>query len=211
MAASAQALKPLLPHGIRSDGSQHFFLRLKSFHAQCCHTTIQKSHCTGTSLLLRPDNMQQSIFLLEEPHAKHSVSQDSEKDWMIRVATSPLNLVDWPRDLIHVGSSGKTSPEFCPVTEDGTLVASSGCFQNSGLGTHTGLWTLNFSESPRTAEESSLSDIVETSGVPRRHYLSEKALRGITRRLETKSKLPEMRELILAVQAIMSHGGMDEE
>lgn len=48
-------------------------------------------------------------------------------------------------------------------------------------------WTLNFGESPRDAEESSLSQILEAT-VPERYYLSPKACGGIIRRAGNRGK-----------------------
>lgn len=50
-----------------------------------------------------------------------------------------------------------------------------------------GYWTLNFGESPRDAEESSLSQILEAT-VPERYYLSPKACGGIIRRAGNRGK-----------------------
>lgn len=74
-------------------------------------------------------------------------------------------------------------------------------FQNSGMGTPTGLLTLNTSEWPKDAVVCSLSDTLETGDVPQRYYLSATACRGILRRAEKRGKeLPErLRQALLAV------------
>ena len=62
-------------------------------------------------------------------------------------------------------------------------------------------WTLNFGESPRDAEESSLSQILEAT-VPERYYLSPKACGGIIRRAGNRGKkLPPILEAALLMQA----------
>ena len=64
-----------------------------------------------------------------------------------------------------------------------------------------GYWTLNFGESPRDAEESSLSQILEAT-VPERYYLSPKACGGIIRRAGNRGKkLPPILEAALLMQA----------
>lgn len=64
-----------------------------------------------------------------------------------------------------------------------------------------GYWTLNFGESPRDAEESSLSQILEAT-VPERYYLSPKACGGIIRRAGNRGKkLPSILEAALLMQA----------
>lgn len=64
-----------------------------------------------------------------------------------------------------------------------------------------GYWTLNFGESPRDAEESSLSQILEAT-VPERYYLSPKACGGIIRRAGNRGKkLPPILEAALLLQA----------
>lgn len=62
-------------------------------------------------------------------------------------------------------------------------------------------WTLNFGESPRDAEESSLSQILEAT-VPERYYLSPNACGGIIRRAGNRGKkLPPILEAALLMQA----------
>ena len=56
----------------------------------------------------------------------------------------------------------------------------------------TELSTLNIGESPKDAEESTLSQILEEN-VPERYYLSAKACEGILRRASKRGKaLPDM-------------------
>lgn len=139
--------------------------------------------------------MDESNFLWGELPVNHSLSQDLEADWQMRVAT-------WPSDSCNLllshgpaGCSGKMSPEFCHLEEDGTLVASSAGWQNSGMGSPTEFLTLNSSEwnhtlgpSLKDAGVCSLSDILETGDVPRRYFLSATACRGILRRAEKRGK-----------------------
>ena len=145
--------------------------------------------------------MQLSIFSSEEPLANHSQSQDYEKDWMTRVATSCLPTVPLLQSIAPSGWFGKTSPASCRVTEGGILEPSSGCWGNSGMGSHTEFLTLNTSEFHSAAAVCSLSDALETGDVPQRYFLSARACAGILRRAEKRGKvLPE--PLALALKAV---------
>lgn len=101
-----------------------------------------------------------------------------------------------PVDLViggtpPVGWFGKMSPVFCQIMEDGTLVPSSGRWQNSGMGGPTESWTLSTSEYPSDAAVCSLSDVLETQIPPQRYWLSAKACTGILRRNAKRGrKLP---------------------
>ena len=151
----------------------------------------------------------QLTFLSEAPPAKVSRSPALEKDWLTLAATSCSRLALWLRDTAPTGSSGRMSPESCHLTEDGILEPSSGCWQNSGMGSPTGFLTLNTSEwaaSPALSRNGggvcSLSDILETGAVPQRFYLSAKACQGILRRASTRGKeLPPMLRQALEHQA----------
>lgn len=72
---------------------------------------------------------------------------------------------------------------------------SSGRWQNSGMGGPTECWTLSTSEWNHTRVPShsdggvcSLSDILETGGVPGKYYLSAEACAGILRRAAKRGK-----------------------
>ena len=132
--------------------------------------------------------MQMSIFFAEEPHANHSALQDSEKDWQTRVATSCLPLVPLLQSIAPAGWYGRTSPASCRATEGGILEPSSGCWGNSGMGSHTEFLTLSTLEFHSAADVCSLSDVLETGDVPQRYFLSATACRGILRRAEKRGK-----------------------
>ena len=160
--------------------------------------------------------MQISMFSSEDHRARASVSQDSERDWMIRVATSCSPMVPLLNDIAPVGWYGRTSPASSPVTEDETLrhfwASSPGSTSSPPpMGGETAGWsqespkptashgeclTLNSSEwtatlapSPSDGGVCSLSDILEATGdVPQRFYLSAKACRGMLRRAEKRGK-----------------------
>ena len=132
--------------------------------------------------------MQMSIFFVEEPHASPSALQDCEKDWQTRVATSCLPLVPLLQSIAPTGWYGRTSPASCRVTEGGILEPSSGCWGNSGMGSHTEFLTLSTLEFHSAADVCSLSDVLETGDVPQRYFLSATACRGILRRAEKRGK-----------------------
>lgn len=143
--------------------------------------------------------MQMSIFCVEELPVNHSVSPDSEKDWMTHVATSCLPLAPLLQSIAPNGWYGRTSPASCRVIEDGILEPSSGCWANSGMGSPTEFWTLSTLEWPSDADVCSLSDVLETGEVPRRFFLSATACRGILRRAEARGKkLPAPLQAALA-------------
>ena len=78
------------------------------------------------------------------------------------------------------------------------MVPSSGRWSNSGMGSPTECWTLNTSESPSVAVESSLSRVLETGELPQRFFLSAKACAGILRRAGKRGEaLPPMLEQAL--------------
>jgi len=138
---------------------------------------------------------QMSMFSSEELPAKASVSLDSERDWMTRVATSSLHILPLLQNIAPASWFTKTSPASCHRTAEGILEPCSGEWQNSGMGSPTKFLTLNTSEWNHTLEPSlsddgvsSLSDILETGDVPQRFYLSAKACAGILRRAESRGK-----------------------
>ncbi len=114
--------------------------------------------------------MSQLTFLLEEPHANRSQSQDLERDWMIRVATSCLPTLPLLHDIGPDGWFGRTSPAYCHQTKDGILEPSLGRWANAGMGSHIEFLTLSISEWPSAAAVCSLSDTLEAGNVPQRFF-----------------------------------------
>lgn len=146
--------------------------------------------------------MQQSMFSSEELPASPSASQDCERDWMIRVATSCSPILRLLTAIAPAGWYGRTSPVFCPPGEDGTLEPCWEGWQNSGMGSPTEFLTLSSSDWPSDASVCSLSDILETGDHLRRYFLSAKACAGILRRAEKRNKeLPERLRAALAAVA----------
>src|SRR5690606_15172487 len=154
--------------------------------------------------------MQLSIFSSAELPASRSASQDSERAWMTRVATSRLPILPLLNAIAPAGWSGRTSPASCRATEDGILEPSSGAWGNSGMGGPTECLTLNTSEWPSDAAVCSLSDILETGELPQRYFLSATACRGILRRAEKRGKeLPPM--LRRALQQVVAESSAPEK
>ena len=131
---------------------------------------------------------QLSIFSSEELPASRSVSPDSERDWLIRVATSRLRILPLLTSIGPSGWSGRTCPASCHRETDGTLEPSSEGWQNSGMGGPTGCLTLSTSEWPSAAAVCSLSQVLEVGNVPPRFYLTPKACAGILRRAAKRGK-----------------------
>ena len=141
---------------------------------------------------------------------KPSPSQDSGQGLPTLAVASRWSSSSWSAHFAQSGWSGKTSPVSCRRTEDGRLEPSSGHWLKAGMGGPTESWTLNMSEWTDTlvpclsdAGVSSLSDVLEeTSAVPRRFYLSQRAREGILRRAENRGKaLPPM--LVAALSGSM--------
>ena len=142
--------------------------------------------------------MQISMFSSEELPAKASVSPDSERDWMTRVATSCSPILPLLNDIGPSGWYGRTSPASYPVKEDEILPHYFEGWMNSGMGGRTECLTLSTSEWPNDAVVCSLSDILEAGSVPQRFFLSDTACRGILRRADKRGKeLPEALRLAL--------------
>ena len=147
---------------------------------------------------------QESMFSLEELPVSPFQSQDSERDWLTRVATSCSPILQLLTNIGPSGWFGRTSPACFPLTEDETLPPSFEGWQNSGTGSPTEFLTLSTSEWPSAAAVCSLSDILEIGNVPQRFFLSATACRGILRRAEKRGKeLPEQLEnaLLMVAQA----------
>ena len=147
---------------------------------------------------------QTSIFSLVEPLASPSPSPDSERDWLIRVATSRLPFLPLLTSIAPSGWYGRTSPEFFPHTKGAISVPSSQGWQTSGMGGPTGFSTLSSSDWPSDASVCSLSDVLEAGPLPPKYFLSPRACRGILRRAEKRGKeLPP--PLRAALQMVAQH------
>ncbi len=142
--------------------------------------------------------MDQLTFSLEDHPANRSPSPESEADWMILVATWPLNFWRLLLDCAPDGSFSRTYQDCFQAMAAETLHDSCEPFLNTGM-VHSGeCSTLKTSECPNDAVESSLSAILETGDLPQRFFLSAKACAGILRRAKKRGrKLPEPLRLAL--------------
>ena len=132
--------------------------------------------------------MTQSDFWSEELPANHSLLQDLGKDLKIQEAILLSPMLEFLTTLDPSGSYGKTCQVSSVQVVDGTLVPSSGRWQNSGMGSHTEFSTLSTSEWPSDAVVCLLSDVLEIGDVPQRFFLSPTACAGIIRRAEKRGK-----------------------
>ena len=149
--------------------------------------------------------MIQLTFSWGEPPVSPSALQDCGKDLKTQGGTLCSSIAEYLTALSPSGLSGKTYRASLVQAVDGTLVPSSGRWQNSGMGGPTESWTLNGSEWPSDAAVCSLSDVLETGEVPQRFFLSPRACAGILRRAEKRGKqLPE--QLRLALVAVAERG-----
>ena len=143
-----------------------------------------------------------STSSLGEPHVNRSQSQDYAKDLKIHEETLPLSLSEYLQTSDLDGLSGRMYPAFYQVDKDGISLASSQRLKKSGMAFAGECLTLNSSEFPSAAEESLLSDILETGGHLTEFSLSPKACEGILRRAEKRGKkIPEVLEKALKAQA----------
>lgn len=149
----------------------------------------------------RPNGSQLTLFA-EAPPARTSQSQEREQEWLESVLAWPSDSWRLWHKFSPPGSFGRTCRDVCPPTEDGTLEPSSEGWGNAGMGSPIAFLTLNTSEFHSAADASSLSDILETGGLPQRYYLSPTACRGILRRAEKRGKeLPPALEQALRAKA----------
>src|ERR1019366_10404577 len=100
------------------------------------------------------------ICSLAARHANPSLWQDSDTDLMTNVETWPYSLYDLYQYVSQTTSCGKMSLEFYPTTADEPSDNSPTKFLNVGIVAPGGCLTLNTSEWPNHAAESTLSDIM---------------------------------------------------
>ena len=139
--------------------------------------------------------LEQLIFSWEEPPVRDSVSQESRADSMTRGVPSASPIADFLKQCVPAGSSGKTSRGCSAPTAVMISGRSSGKLMRSGILSHGECWTLNTCEWTDSLVPSlsvdgvcSLSDILETGGVPPRYYLSREACLGILRRAASRGR-----------------------
>lgn len=110
------------------------------------------------------------------------------------------------QNSLPAGFSSKTSLAFCRQTTEATWAPSLGRWGNWGMGGPTVCLTLSGSEFPNGADVCSLSDVLETSDVPQKFFLSAKACRGILRRAEKRG-----RELPPALQRALTQAATTDK
>lgn len=116
---------------------------------------------------------------------------------------SGLSLRELPGYYGLVGLLSKTSQGFFHRKKVRTFNTSSKRLPNSGMVWRGAYWIAVTSECPSNADVCTLSDVLETSEVPQRFYLSAKAARGILRRAERRGRtLPT--QLRRALEALSS-------
>jgi hypothetical protein len=150
---------------------------------------------------------QLDLFPNEESSPQDSPARISQLpvpvlDWLAQDPACSGTLSDYLTSYTRSGSSSKTFPVSCQLTEGGTWEPSSGRWLSAGTGSRGGFSTLNISESRNAAVESSLSDVLEIPGGHlRKYFLSQRAASGILRRAEKRGrKLPEA--LLNALQLV---------
>jgi hypothetical protein len=105
---------------------------------------------------------------------------------------SSMNMLEFCMRLARGGLCGRMSPMFYASTVGGISFNSSRRFLNAGMGSLGECWTLDFSECPNPAAESSLSGILETGEHLQKYCLSKKALAGMIGRAKRNNiKIPQ--------------------
>jgi hypothetical protein len=148
-----------------------------------------------------PKDQQTTFSWSEELPAKVSQLPACERVSMTLAEDSCLPFLRSLNATDLDGLSGKMCPASCQATEDGILVPSSGRWGTWGMGGPTACWTLSGSEWPSVVGVCSLSDVLETSDVQQRYFLSQRACAGILHRAERRGKkLPDqLRDALTAV------------
>src|SRR5208282_533928 len=127
-------------------------------------------------MTIPPSKTAASTYSLGAPPVKVFPKRENDLDWKTLVVTSPSTFSELHEKNNLAGSYGKTSPVSCLVAMGKILPPSSKQWLKAGMASATECLTLDFSVSPKTVAESSLSDILETGDVPQQYYLSGKHL-----------------------------------
>jgi hypothetical protein len=145
---------------------------------------------------------EQSTFLSGELLAKALASLASEREQTIQEVDLSTSFVNWCGIENQDGLFGKMCRESYRLTEEETLVPSSGRWLNSGIISAGGFLTLNTSDCPIEEKESSLSGIIQTEQVDTKFYLSKLACQGFIRRDSMGKSLPvRLKEAMIAHSA----------
>lgn len=146
-----------------------------------------------------------SISSAEDSPVRTSASQAAEQDSMVAGPASSTNSPASQMSLYDPADGGysRTFPDYFPATTDAISPSYSRRWPKAGFTTSPGeCWTVDISESPNdAAESSSLHDVLEAD-VPGKYYLSPKAARGIMRRSKKRGRtLPAHLAEALAIVA----------
>ena len=138
--------------------------------------------------------MEQLTLWSGEPHAKHSVSAESDRDSWIREVSSCSSLSELSTKFAQSGFSGRMFQVAFPKTREEHLAPSSGSWLNAGTLVRGECLTLSLPEYPcemvteelpdgsvrchSAAGASFLSDILERGGGPSAVLFEQESLRG---------------------------------
>jgi hypothetical protein len=124
--------------------------------------------------------------------ARVSALQGIREELKMTEDISSMNLSDFCTNLAQSGLSGKMFLIYCESTTGEILELSYPKLQNSGIALAGECWTLDTSESPSIAVDSTLSDFMETGEHLQRHCLTADAIEGMVRRAEEEGRtVPE--------------------
>ena len=144
---------------------------------------------------------EQSTYLSGELLARALASLDSGKEQQIQGVDLSTDFVNWCGIESQDGLFGKMCRESYQLTEEETLVPSSGRWLNSGIISAGGFLTLNTSDFPTEEKECSLSGIIQTGQVDTKFYLSREACQGFIRRDAMGKKLSHRLKEAMITQA----------
>ena len=149
------------------------------------------------------DLIQQTESSLADFHAKICPLQAEEQDLVDHDQDCSGKSVDSLTKQKRKALFSKTSLDFSHLTKDEIWEPLSERWKSAGIASRGVCLTLNTSESPKDAVESSLSAILETTGEHLRKYsLSPRAAQGILNRATRRGKtLPQA--LAMALQTIV--------
>jgi len=121
------------------------------------------------------------LFVADSP-AKTSLLQESELAYLANEVDFSMTLCVSQRIPKQKLSSWKMCRDFYQVIKDATLEQSSLHWPSQGIATSNGVFLIrNSSESPKGAEESSLSQVLEQNPLDK-YLLSAKAAQGVLER-----------------------------
>jgi hypothetical protein len=129
-----------------------------------------------------------TLFVADFP-AKTSLLQESELAYLANEVDFSMTLCVSQRIPKQKLSSWKTCRDFFQAIKDATSEQSSLHWPSQGIATSSGVFLIrNSSESPKGAEESSLSQVLEQNPLDK-YFLSAKAAQGILRRANKRGKV----------------------